>query len=466
MAADLSHISSRMRDTVEFITPLIDEALATKSHCIDLATAENWLLRSELREMYSASIAGHMEEKASILGDEDLRASLAEFFGAYFRPRVDVTSSHIVATPGATHCMDALLTSICDSGDSVLVPVPYWNGFGLHFRLRPRVNIIPVIPEWTAGRLDENPRPLGEGLLPALKQAMAGVADKAKVKALVMTNPNNPLGQCYPEGVLQEALDFCREAGLHYISDELYALSQLGTGGGFVSALSLDARGRGTNGDLGAADQARGVASDSDATTAASCNDKKQTPDAAQYSASTKRDKCDNKQQEALVHVIWSTSKDMCSSGVRIAALVSQSREAKPILTSVGLLSSMHVSSLSSLATTQLLRSPALPGLVAALSRRLARAHAIAHARFRRWGVPFLPADAGPFVLVRLGSWAAREDIMARLRLAHVTVAEGKSFGGGWCDGDGGFWVRLTVAVPPPMLWDGLNQIGFALGHS
>lgn len=63
----------------------------------------------------------------SILGDDDLRASLAEFFGAYFRPRVDVTSSHIVATPGATHCMDALLTSICDSGDSVLVPVPYWS---------------------------------------------------------------------------------------------------------------------------------------------------------------------------------------------------------------------------------------------------------------------------------------------------------------------------------------------------
>lgn len=126
----------------------------------------------------------------------------------------------------------------------------------------------------------------------------------------------------------------------------------------------------------------------------------------------------------------------------------------------------MHVSSLSSLATTHLLHSPAFPGLVATLSRRLARAHAVAHARFRRWAVPFFPADAGPFVVVRLGPRAVGTDVMARLRSAQVTVAEAHSFGGGWCDGDDGFWVRLTVSVPPTVLWDGLNQIGFALGYT
>lgn len=126
----------------------------------------------------------------------------------------------------------------------------------------------------------------------------------------------------------------------------------------------------------------------------------------------------------------------------------------------------MHVSSLSSLATTHLLRSPAFPGLVGTLSRRLSHAHAVAYARFRRWGVPFFQADAGPFVVVRLGSRDAAADVMARLRSAQVNVAEARNFGGGWCDGDDGFWVRLTVAVPPAVLWDGLNQIGFALGFS
>lgn len=63
----------------------------------------------------------------SILGDVDLLATLADFFGLYFRPRVDVTPSQIVVAPGATHCLDALLTTICDEGDSVLVPVPYWS---------------------------------------------------------------------------------------------------------------------------------------------------------------------------------------------------------------------------------------------------------------------------------------------------------------------------------------------------
>lgn len=126
----------------------------------------------------------------------------------------------------------------------------------------------------------------------------------------------------------------------------------------------------------------------------------------------------------------------------------------------------MHLSSLSALATTHLLRSPRLPGLISKLSSRLVVAHDIARARFRRWGTPFITADAGPFVLVRLGSKSAGPEIMSRLRAARVMVAAGDSFGSGWCEGDGGFWARLTVAVPPAALWDGLHQIEFALRYT
>lgn len=63
----------------------------------------------------------------SILGDTEMLAAFADFFGTYFRPRTEVTPSQVVVAPGATHCLDALLTTICDEGDSVLVPVPHWS---------------------------------------------------------------------------------------------------------------------------------------------------------------------------------------------------------------------------------------------------------------------------------------------------------------------------------------------------
>lgn len=148
------------------------------------------------------------------------------------------------------------------------------------------------------------------------------------------------------------------------------------------------------------------------------------------------------------------------------AALVSQSPRSRLILKSVALLSSMHLSSLSSLATKHLLCSEQFPDVVATLSMRLSGAHSIAAERFRRWNTPFITPDAGPFVFVRLGEKEHESSIIQRLEEADIMVALGRSFGSpGWCEGDGGFWVRITVAVLPETLWDGLQKIEVALGY-
>jgi len=89
----------------------------------------------------------------------------------------------------------------------------------------------------------------------------------------------------------------------------------------------------------------------------------------------------------------------------------------------------------------------------------------MAAARFRRWGTPFITPDSGPFVLVRLGRKKDESDILRKLKEVGVMVAPGGSFGGSsWCDADGGFWARLTVAVPREIFWDGLQKIKLALG--
>jgi gliotoxin/aspirochlorine biosynthesis aminotransferase len=93
------------------------------------------------------------------------------------------------------------------------------------------------------------------------------------IKALVLSNPNNPLGQCYSAEVLKSIVKFCDEKKIHFISDEIYAMSQFAspdipTPTPFVSALQIDLK------DIG----------------------------------------CD----PSRVHVIWGLSKDLGSNGLRL----------------------------------------------------------------------------------------------------------------------------------------------------
>lgn len=60
-------------------------------------------------------------------------------------------------------------------------------------------------------------------LIPCLEQALKD--SPRPIKGLLLTNPHNPFGQCYPQAVIQECIRFCQEHNLHYISDEVYGFS-------------------------------------------------------------------------------------------------------------------------------------------------------------------------------------------------------------------------------------------------
>ena len=65
------------------------------------------------------------------------------------------------------------------------------------------------------------------------------------MKALLLCNPPNPLGQFYAPEVSEAYLAFCAEYGIHLISDKVYAISIFPTNDNpeptpFRSVLSLD----------------------------------------------------------------------------------------------------------------------------------------------------------------------------------------------------------------------------------
>ena len=60
-------------------------------------------------------------------GDPRLRESLATFFNAYFDPLLPVQREHVVLTAGASDAIEHVIRAVCDDGDSLLVPGPYWR---------------------------------------------------------------------------------------------------------------------------------------------------------------------------------------------------------------------------------------------------------------------------------------------------------------------------------------------------
>lgn len=70
-------------------------------------------------------------------------------------------------------------------------------------------------------------------------------ATKTPVRALIISNPHNPLGRCYSRETLLKIAGFCSNNKIHLISDEVFALSvfsskDLPDATNFTSVLALD----------------------------------------------------------------------------------------------------------------------------------------------------------------------------------------------------------------------------------
>ncbi|POS75432.1 hypothetical protein DHEL01_v206174 [Diaporthe helianthi] len=322
-------LSQRGWVNVEAIMPKIrgavEERKLKQSKNIDLATAENWLIRPELLDLCKTSIVELLELKnfsypRGFSGDPDLLDALAAFFNKYFSPLTQVLPDHLATAPGANACIDTLLYNICEPGDGILMPGPYWNGFDFGIRVRSAVNPVLV-------GLDSFGDNFTEQLFPALEKAYQTAT--CKVKALMITNPHNPLSVCYPKNVLEHCLRFCTSHNIHFISDEVYALSRfespdLAEPEPFVSVLSLNLD------DLGV--------------------------------------------DKSRVHMVWSTSKDFGQSGIRMGCTVTQSNPEMAV--GLALAANTQISALTTTFVTSLLKSPELPSLISLNSRRLASAYA------------------------------------------------------------------------------------------
>jgi histidinol-phosphate/aromatic aminotransferase/cobyric acid decarboxylase-like protein len=61
-----------------------------------------------------------------------------------FHARQAITAENILVTPGVASAIDGLAWAICDEGDGILIPQPFYNGFEVDILNRSNARVVPV----------------------------------------------------------------------------------------------------------------------------------------------------------------------------------------------------------------------------------------------------------------------------------------------------------------------------------
>lgn len=120
------------------------------------------------------------------------------------RRGLDLAESTLLVTAGSNMAFHAVVQALCDPGDEVLVPLPWYFNHAMAIQL--------------AGGI---PVPVAGGLVPDPSHLAAAIGPRTR--AIVTVSPNNPSGVVIPPAVLSAINHLCAEHGLLHLSDEAYA---------------------------------------------------------------------------------------------------------------------------------------------------------------------------------------------------------------------------------------------------
>ena len=115
--------------------------------------------------------------------------------------------NQVAISNGAKHSLHNVLTALCNPGDEVIIPAPYWVSYSALVEL---AGGVPVIVETT----EES------GFCMNADQLSAAITDRTIL--VMLNNPCNPTGAAYPVSTLEELAKVIVERDLLVLSDEIY----------------------------------------------------------------------------------------------------------------------------------------------------------------------------------------------------------------------------------------------------
>ncbi|KAI0444736.1 putative aminotransferase class I and II family protein [Xylaria telfairii] len=363
-------------------------------------------------------------------GSPRLLKALVSFFQSSFHAEKPVLEKELLILPGVGGVLDALAWSICNDGEGIIIPAPFWSGISQSAGERARGVLIPATYQSVEGYhgLDDlfDPEINRKALENALQQA---TRDNVKVRSVMLCNPHNPLGRCYPVETLREIAGFCGQHDLHLICDEVFATSVY---------------------------------------------DNPEVPDAIPFTSVLALN-LDDKINPRNVHVAYGMSKDFCATGFRLGVLHSRN---EGLITAVYTISVLGwVPYIVQDIWADMLTDDGFRVDFMEKNRRLLTEHsAILTAFLREHNIPYYTKiNAGCFAWVNLQRYLhdksessitdlIRSDIQfyrdREMTLWNRLLASGVGLGlGSWYSAEEPGWFRISFTVEKEELHIGLHRL-------
>jgi len=138
-------------------------------------------------------------------GIKELKEAICEKFKS--DNSLDYSPEEILVSCGAKHSIFNAVVALCEDGDEVILPSPYWVSYPEMIKV---AEARSVILKTTRGNdFKVTPRQLEDAITP-------------KTKLLILNSPSNPTGMIYTKEELQSISDILTEKGIFCISDEIY----------------------------------------------------------------------------------------------------------------------------------------------------------------------------------------------------------------------------------------------------
>jgi len=140
--------------------------------------------------------------------------------------KLEYAPENIVVSNGAKHSLYNIFQTICDPGDEVIIPVPYWVSYPDMVKMADGTPVFVNCTEENEFKLKK------EDLLKAITP---------KTKAIILNSPSNPTGSVYTKSELEEIAEIAIEHNIFIVSDEIYEKLNY-EGGKHISIASLNSQ--------------------------------------------------------------------------------------------------------------------------------------------------------------------------------------------------------------------------------
>ena len=138
-------------------------------------------------------------------GSYEFRKNLCLYYSGH---NINVSPDDIITTVGASEALSFTMNSICDPGDEVIIPEPFYANYN-GFAHASDVKVIPV-----TSKIEDN------FALPSLESFEKKI--NKRTKAILICNPCNPTGYVYSKEEIISIANLAKKNDLFIVVDEVY----------------------------------------------------------------------------------------------------------------------------------------------------------------------------------------------------------------------------------------------------